>query len=165
MGGEQALAAMGTDPWIRAVVAEGATGQQLADRGWRPHDITGILQRGRITPHAGHTLGLATAPRAWEAHVISFLNVVLRPSPTSSRHGAFQPLSPPPRDMRCDVAESVRSNPVTGPAQPEHRRPDPHASVRMGGTRVHCRPRGPGHPRGGRSHQRRPNQEPGMRMT
>jgi dienelactone hydrolase len=46
MGGEQALAAMGTDTRIRAVIAEGATGQQLADRGWRPHDITGILQRG-----------------------------------------------------------------------------------------------------------------------
>ena len=46
MGGEQALAAMGADPRIGAVVAEGATGQQLADRGWRPHDITGILQRG-----------------------------------------------------------------------------------------------------------------------
>jgi len=142
MGGEQALAAMGTDPWIRAVVAEGATGQQLADRGWRPHDITGILQRGIewvqyttagllsgaprpqsipgsiraatprpaliiaagavasepvaarwfqaaspatvqvwIVPHAGHTGGLVTAPRAWEAHVISFLNAALRPAP------------------------------------------------------------------------------------
>jgi uncharacterized protein len=142
MGGEQALAAMGTDPRIRAVVAEGATGQQLADRGWRPHDITGILQRGIewaqytaagllsgaprpqsipvsvraaaprpaliiaagtvagepvaarwfqgasptnvqvwIVPHAGHTQGLVTAPRAWDAHVISFLNAALRPSP------------------------------------------------------------------------------------
>jgi uncharacterized protein len=46
MGGEQALAAMGADPRIRAVVAEGATGQQYADRGWRPHDITGIIDRG-----------------------------------------------------------------------------------------------------------------------
>ena len=46
MGGEQALAAMGTDPRIHAVVAEGATGQQLADHGWRPHDITGVLQWG-----------------------------------------------------------------------------------------------------------------------
>jgi uncharacterized protein len=142
MGGEQALAAMGSDPQIRAVVAEGATGQQLADRGWRPHDITGILQRGMewvqytaagllsgaprprsipsslraaapcpaliiaagavagepaaarwfraaspatvqvwVVPHAGHTQGLATAPRAWETHVIGFLNTALRPSP------------------------------------------------------------------------------------
>jgi dienelactone hydrolase len=46
MGGEQALAAAGSDPRIRAVVAEGAEGQQLADHGWRPHDITGILDRG-----------------------------------------------------------------------------------------------------------------------
>ncbi|MGH3418958.1 MAG: alpha/beta hydrolase [Streptosporangiaceae bacterium] len=36
MGGEQALAAAGSDPRIRAVVAEGATGQQLADHGWLP---------------------------------------------------------------------------------------------------------------------------------
>jgi uncharacterized protein len=46
MGGEQALAAAGADPRIRAVVAEGATGQQFADYGWRPHDITGIIDRG-----------------------------------------------------------------------------------------------------------------------
>jgi uncharacterized protein len=142
MGGEQALAAIGADPRIRAVVAEGATGQQLADRGWLPHGIDGVLQRGMewvqytaagllsgaprpvsirdgirtaaprpvliiaggavadepvaarwfqaaspatvqvwVVPHAGHTQGLATAPRAWEAHVISFLNAALQPSP------------------------------------------------------------------------------------
>ena len=46
MGGEQALAALGADPRIRAVVAEGVTGQQLADRGWLPHGIDGVLQRG-----------------------------------------------------------------------------------------------------------------------
>jgi dienelactone hydrolase len=134
MGGEQALAALGADPQIRAVVAEGATGQQLADHGWRPHDIGGILERGIewvqytvagvlsgaprpmpipdairathrpvlliaggavsgepaaarwfqaaspstvhmwVVPHAGHTQGLATAPQAWETHVITFLN-------------------------------------------------------------------------------------------
>ncbi len=28
-------------------------------------------------PHAGHTQGLATAPGAWEVHVISFLNTAL----------------------------------------------------------------------------------------
>jgi dienelactone hydrolase len=142
MGGEQALAAMGSDPRIRAVVAEGATGQQFADHGWRPHDITGILDRGMdwvqytaagllsgaprpmsirdgiraaaprpvliiaggaiadeaiaarwfqaaspaavqvwVVPHAGHTQGLATAPRAWEGRVISFLNAALSPHP------------------------------------------------------------------------------------
>jgi pimeloyl-ACP methyl ester carboxylesterase len=46
MGGEQALAAMGADPRIRAVVAEGVTGQQLADHGWRLHGIAGVLDRG-----------------------------------------------------------------------------------------------------------------------
>ena len=142
MGGEQALAAAGTDPRIRAVIAEGATGQQYADHGWRPHDIVGIIDRGTewvqytaaglisgaprpmsirdgvraaaprpaliivggsvpdepvaarwfqaaspatvqvwVVPHAGHTQGLATAPRAWEAHVISFLNTALNPHP------------------------------------------------------------------------------------
>ena len=34
MGGEQAIAAMGSDPRIRAVVAEGVTGMQGADHGW-----------------------------------------------------------------------------------------------------------------------------------
>ena len=46
MGGEQALAAMGADRRIRAVVAEGATGMQLADHSWLPQDINGTLQRG-----------------------------------------------------------------------------------------------------------------------
>jgi uncharacterized protein len=142
MGGEQALAAAGSDPRIRAVVAEGATGQQYADHGWRPHDITGIIDRGMewvqytaagllsgaprpmsirdairgaaprpvliiagaatagepaaarwfqaaspaavqvwVVPNAGHTQGLAAAPQAWEAHVISFLNAALKPHP------------------------------------------------------------------------------------
>ena len=141
MGGEQALAAAGSDPRIRAVVAEGATGQQPADHGWLPYGIDGVLQRGMkwvqytaagllsgasqpgsirdgiraaaprpvviiaggavadepvaarwfqaaspatvqvwVVPHAGHTQGLATAPRAWEARVISFLNAAVRPS-------------------------------------------------------------------------------------
>jgi uncharacterized protein len=149
MGGEQALAAMGSNPRIRAVVAEGATGQQLADRGWRPHDITGILQRGMewvqytaagllssaprpvgipdalraaaprpaliiaagavaseptaarwfqaaspatvrvwVVAHAGHTQGLATAPRAWETQVISFLNTALHPGTTTAATAA-----------------------------------------------------------------------------
>ena len=46
MGGEQALAAAGSDARIRAVVAEGATGQQLADHGWLPGGTGGVLQRG-----------------------------------------------------------------------------------------------------------------------
>ena len=140
MGGEQALAAAGSDPRIRAVVAEGATGQQLADHGWLPGGTEGALQRrmewvmysaaglisgapqpmsipdavraagGRptliiaggavadesaaarwfrapspatvqvwVVPDAGHTQGLSTAPRAWEAHVIGFLDAALEP--------------------------------------------------------------------------------------
>jgi uncharacterized protein len=140
MGGEGALAAAGSDSRIRAVVAEGAEGQQYADRGWQPNDITGIIDRGWqwvqytaagllsgaprpvpirdgiraaaprpvliiaggaavhepvaarwfqaaspatvqvwMVPRAGHTQGLATAPGAWETHVISFLNTALKP--------------------------------------------------------------------------------------
>ena len=147
MGGEQALAAMGTDPRIRAVIGEGVTGQQLADHGWMMHGITGVLDTGMewvqytaaglisgaprpmsipdairaaaprpaliiaggavtsepiaahwfqaaspatvhlwIVPHAGHTAGLATAPRAWATHVLSFLNTTLHPA-TPARHG------------------------------------------------------------------------------
>jgi uncharacterized protein len=139
MGGEQALAAAGSDPRIRAVVAEGVTGQQVADHGWLPHGVDGAFQRGMervmysaagllsgaprpmsipaairaaaprtaliiaagtvpdepvaarwfraaspatvrvwVVPGAGHTGGLATAPRAWEAHVIGFLDAALR---------------------------------------------------------------------------------------
>jgi dienelactone hydrolase len=149
MGGEQALAAMGADPRIRAVVAEGATGMQLADHGWRFHGVTGILDRGIewvqytaagllsgaprpmsipdairaaaprpvliiaggavatepaaarwfqaaspatmrvwVIPHAGHTQGLATAPRAWQTYVISFLNAALRPTTTTAGQSA-----------------------------------------------------------------------------
>ena len=46
MGGEQALAAMGTDPRVRAVIGEGVTGQQPADHGWMMHGITGVLDTG-----------------------------------------------------------------------------------------------------------------------
>src|SRR6478609_4282785 len=45
MGGEQAIGALGTDPRIRGVVAEGATNWVLADKAWLP-DTYGI--RGRI---------------------------------------------------------------------------------------------------------------------
>jgi dienelactone hydrolase len=146
MGGEQALAAIGADSQIRAVVAEGAEGQQYADRGWRPYDFTGVIDRGGqwvrytaagllsgaprpmsirnavraaaprpvliiaggtvasepvaarwfqaaspatvqvwVVPDAGHTQGLATAPSAWPAHVIGFLNAALHPVATRTR--------------------------------------------------------------------------------
>jgi dienelactone hydrolase len=140
MGGEQALAAAGSDPRIRAVIAEGVTGQQLADHGWLLRGIDGALTRGMewvmytaaglisgaprpmsipdgiraaaprpvliiadgtaahepaaarwfqaaspatvqvwVVPRAGHTQGLATAPAAWGARVISFLNSAPKP--------------------------------------------------------------------------------------
>ena len=141
MGAEQALVAAGSDPRVRALVAEGAEGQQVADHGWLPHGIDGALTRGMewvqytaaglisgaprpmsipdairataprpvliiaggavadepvaarwfraaspgtvriwIVPHAGHTEGLAVAPRAWEAQVTGFLDAALNPA-------------------------------------------------------------------------------------
>jgi dienelactone hydrolase len=46
MGGEQALVAAGSDRRIRAVVAEGVIGEQLADHGWLPQGPDGMTQRG-----------------------------------------------------------------------------------------------------------------------
>lgn len=140
MGGEEALAAEGMDPRLRAVVAEGVTGRSAADLGWlrtaygwrgsvtlavqwaqtwladlvspasRPtslgdavealegrralliaagtsadeqHAAAGIASRASsvevwVVPGAGHTGGLATAPRAWEEQVTAFLADALR---------------------------------------------------------------------------------------
>jgi uncharacterized protein len=63
MGGEQALAAAGRDQRIRAVVAEGAQGEQYADYGWRPHDITGIIDRGMEWVQFSAAALLSGAPR------------------------------------------------------------------------------------------------------
>ena len=46
MGGEQAIAAVGTDPRIEVVVAEGVTGMQAADHGWLPEGFNGAIERG-----------------------------------------------------------------------------------------------------------------------
>jgi hypothetical protein len=40
------IAVLGESIGGEQAAAEGATGEQLANRGRRPHDITGILQRG-----------------------------------------------------------------------------------------------------------------------
>ena len=46
MGGEQAVAAAGSDDRIRAVVAEGVTGMQLADHGWlNDYGAPGSIQK------------------------------------------------------------------------------------------------------------------------
>ena len=63
MGGKQALAAAGSDPRIHAVVAEGTEGQQYADRDWRPHDITGVSDRGMEWGHHTPAGLLSGAPR------------------------------------------------------------------------------------------------------
>jgi hypothetical protein len=41
-----------------------------------------------VVPHAGHTQGLATAPSAWENHVISFLNTALHPGAAAATAAA-----------------------------------------------------------------------------
>jgi dienelactone hydrolase len=147
MGGEQAIAALGADPRIRAVVAEGVTGMQGADHGWLPHGIDGALTRGTewvmytaagllsgaphpvslrdaiavghrpvliiaggavpdepaaarwfqaaspatvrvwVVPHAGHTVALATQPRAWDEQVTSFLSAALNPAAVTAVPG------------------------------------------------------------------------------
>jgi dienelactone hydrolase len=46
MGGEQAIAAAGSDPRIKVVVAEGVTGMQAADHGWLPGGVNGAIERG-----------------------------------------------------------------------------------------------------------------------
>ena len=46
MGGEQAIAAAGSDPRIKVVVAEGVTGMQAADHGWLPRGVNGAIERG-----------------------------------------------------------------------------------------------------------------------
>ena len=46
MGGEQAIAAAGTDPRIDVVIAEGVTGMQAADHGWLPGGPNGAIERG-----------------------------------------------------------------------------------------------------------------------
>jgi dienelactone hydrolase len=46
MGGELAVSGIGSDPRIRAVVAEGVTGMQASDHGWLSHyGVTGGLQQ------------------------------------------------------------------------------------------------------------------------
>ena len=46
-------------------------------------------------PEIDHTQGLATAPRAWEAHVISFLTTALHPAAPAVRGRPPERRSPP----------------------------------------------------------------------
>ena len=60
----------------------GALGQQVADEPiaarWFQAASPATVQVW-VVPHAGHTQGLATAPGAWQARVISFLDAALKP--------------------------------------------------------------------------------------
>ena len=75
-----------------------------------------------VVLHAGHTQGLATAPRAWETHVISFLNTALRPNATAAAEEPVTAASraadgarmPGKDDLRCNLASSVRPGPSAG---------------------------------------------------
>ena len=40
-----------------------------------------------VVPRGGHTQGLATAPRAWESHVIGFLHAALLPGTAAVAQG------------------------------------------------------------------------------
>jgi pimeloyl-ACP methyl ester carboxylesterase len=65
MGGEEAIGAAGTDPRIRAVVAEGASHRTAADKaGYLPGGVDGTLQRGldRITYGVAALLSPAPTP-------------------------------------------------------------------------------------------------------
>jgi hypothetical protein len=65
------------------IIAAGAVaGEPVAAR-WFQAASPAIVQVW-VVPHAGHTQGLATAPRAWETHVISLLNTALRPTTTTT---------------------------------------------------------------------------------
>lgn len=64
MGGEEAVAAAGSDPRIGAVVAEGATGMQEADHGWLPGGVNGAIERAleRVQFTAADLLSGASRP-------------------------------------------------------------------------------------------------------
>ena len=70
MGGEQALGASGTDPLVRAVVAEGATARTAADEEWLS-DRYGV--RGWITEQLEVVQDWATAALT-DAHVPSSMH-------------------------------------------------------------------------------------------
>jgi dienelactone hydrolase len=64
MGGEQALGALGSDPRLRAVVAEGATGRVAQDRAWMPDEygLRGWIQQ-RLDWITFQTADLLTSAR------------------------------------------------------------------------------------------------------
>ena len=60
------------------IIAGGAVASEPAAARWFQAASPATVQVW-VVPHAGHTQGLATAPRAWPVHVIGFLNAALHP--------------------------------------------------------------------------------------
>ena len=60
------------------IIAGGAVADEPIAARWFQAASSATVQVW-VVPHAGHTQGLATAPGAWQAHVISFLNAALKP--------------------------------------------------------------------------------------
>jgi uncharacterized protein len=60
------------------IIAGGAVADEPAAARWFQAASPATVQLW-VVPHAGHTQSLATAPSAWEAHVIGFLNAALQP--------------------------------------------------------------------------------------
>jgi uncharacterized protein len=69
------------------IIAGGASADEPVAARWF-QAAAPVAVQVRVVPHAGHTQGLATANRAWEAHVISFLNTALNPATTPAGRGA-----------------------------------------------------------------------------
>lgn len=62
------------------IIVGGATADETVAARWFQAASPATVQLW-VVPHAGHTQGLATVPRAWEARVIRFLNAALKPNP------------------------------------------------------------------------------------
>ena len=71
-----AVRAAGGRPTL--IIADGAVADESAAARWFRAASPATVQVW-VVPHAGHTQGLATAPRAWETHVIGFLDAALEP--------------------------------------------------------------------------------------
>ena len=64
MGGEEAIGALGSNPAIRAVVAEGVTGRVASDHAWLPSTAAGYLMRAEdwVTYNTADLLTSASEP-------------------------------------------------------------------------------------------------------
>jgi hypothetical protein len=85
-----AVSFLGWQPGIRTGNHRSRGCLQRAGRGRWFHAASPATVQVWVVPHAGHTQGLATAPLAWETHVISFLTAALHPvtSPAGQSAGS-----------------------------------------------------------------------------